>query len=98
VRAEFTYENNGANFHSNIQTGYYISTNDIISTLDRRIGSAFFNLSRDNVLTTTVDLVIPSDLTPNTKYWLGVIIDENNAIAEAVESNNATYIPVHTSP
>ncbi len=94
IRAEFTYENNGASFQSNIATGYYISTNDLISTGDRRIGGASWNLARDNVLTTTVNLTIPSNLTPNTNYWLGVVIDENNAIGESVESNNATYIPI----
>ena len=85
VRAEFTYENNGANFHRGIQVGYYISTNDLITTLDRKIGSGTFNLSRGDVFTTTVDLVIPNDLRTDTDYWLGVIIDDNAAIGEAVE-------------
>ena len=97
VRAEFTYENNGANTKNGIQTGYYISTNDLITTFDRKIGSASFNLSRDNVYTTTTSLVIPSDLTSGTNYWLGVIIDDNGAITESVESNNATYIPIHVN-
>ncbi len=94
IRAEFTYENNGKSFQSNIATGYFISTNDTISTGDRRIGGATWNLARDNVLTTTVTLTIPNDLPHNTAFWLGVVIDENNHIAEAVESNNATYIPI----
>jgi hypothetical protein len=97
VRAEFTYENNGANFHSGIQTGYYISTNDLITTSDRKIGSGSFNLSRDNVFTTTVDLVIPRDLVSGRDYWLGVIIDDNGAIRESVETNNATYTPIHVN-
>lgn len=97
VRAEFTYENNGANTKTGIQVGYYISTNDLITTFDRKIGSGSFNLSRDNVYTTSVSLVIPSDLKPGTNYWLGVIIDDNNAIPEAVESNNATYIPIRVN-
>jgi hypothetical protein len=97
VRAEFTYENNGANFHGGIQTGYYISTNDLITTSDRKIGSGSFNLSRDNVFTTTVDLVIPRDLVSGRDYWLGVIIDDNGAIRESVESNNATYTPIRVN-
>lgn len=94
VRAEFTYENNGGNTQNGIATGYFISTNDIISTGDRRIGGATWNLSRGNVLTTTVTLTIPSNLSAGTAYWLGVVIDENNRIGEAVEANNATYIPI----
>lgn len=97
VRAEFTYENNGANTKNNIQTGYYISTNDTISTWDRNIGTGAWNLSRGNVLTTTVNLVIPNDLVSGTNYWLGVVIDNNGAIPEAVETNNATYIPIRVN-
>jgi hypothetical protein len=94
VRAEFTYENMGRSFQGNIATGYFISTNDTISTGDRRIGGATWNLARDNVLTTSVTLTIPGDLTSGRAYWLGVVLDEKNAIPEAVESNNATYIPI----
>jgi hypothetical protein len=94
VRAEFTYENNGANTKNGVVTGYYISTNDTISTGDRRIGGASWNLGRGNVMTTTVTLTIPNDLALNTNYWLGAVVDENAAIAESVESNNATYIPI----
>jgi len=94
VRAEFTYENMGAHFQAGLVTGYYISTNDLITTFDRRIGGAIWNLARDNVLTTSVTLTIPADLQHGRAYWLGVIIDENNAVAEAVETNNATYIPI----
>jgi hypothetical protein len=94
VRAEFTYENMGKTTQNNVQVGYYISTNDYISTFDTRIGGAGFNLSRGDVYTTTVTLTIPDNLSINTNYWLGAIIDENNAIAEAVEWNNATYIPI----
>jgi hypothetical protein len=95
VRAEFTYENMGAHCHNGIQAGYYISTNDLITTFDRRIAGGTFNLCRDNVYTTSVSLYIPGDLQHNRNYWLGVILDENNAISEQVESNNATYIPIH---
>lgn len=94
VRAEFSYENNGANTQNGVGTGYFISTNDTISTWDRRIGGASWNLGRGNVMTTTVTLTIPNDLAQNTNYWLGVVVDEGGGIAEAVESNNATYIPI----
>jgi len=94
VRAEFTYENMGKTTQNNVQVGYFVSTNDLITTLDRRIGGGSFNLSRDNVYTTTVTLTIPRDLATNTSYWLGVVIDERNSLAEAVESNNATYVPI----
>jgi len=94
IRLELTYENNGKSQQNGVQTGYFISTNNYISTWDRRIGGASWNLGRGNVFTTEVTLTIPSNLTPNTNYWIGAVVDENGAINEAVEWNNATYVPI----
>lgn len=95
VRVEFTFENMGKNTQSGIDVGYYISSNDIISTFDRRIGGRTLTLSRDVVYSPDHHTVtIPRDLATDRTYWLGAIIDENNEIAEAVEWNNATYIPI----
>ncbi|NJN12323.1 MAG: hypothetical protein HC836_30145 [Richelia sp. RM2_1_2] len=94
VRTEFTYENNGASTQSNVRVGFYISTNDTISTGDQRIAGTTLNLGRDNVYTARNTVTIPSSLQRNRNYWLGVIIDENNSINENVEWNNATYIPI----
>ena len=94
VLAEFTYENMGKSTQSNVRVGYYISMNDLITTLDTRIAATTFTLGRGNVMTTTVSLTIPVTLSTNTTYWLGAIIDNDDAIQEAVEWNNATYIPI----
>lgn len=95
VQVEFTYENNGSTNYAGIPVGYYISTNDYISTGDRLISSRSFALGRDNVYTGKRLVQIPTDLEPDTNYWIGVIIDNKNYIAEAVEWNNATYIPIY---
>lgn len=94
VQLELTYENNGKTTQNNVGVGYYISTNDLITTLDRRIAGGSFDLGRNDVYTTKVTLTIPSDLTANTNYWIGAVIDEDGNISEAVEWNNATYIPL----
>ncbi|WP_188150817.1 CARDB domain-containing protein [Teredinibacter waterburyi] len=95
VRPEFTIENNGKQSHANVQYGIYISTNDTISTSDRRIGGGVFgNIHPANVMTTTVPVYIPTDLNAGQDYWLGIILDENNVISEVSESNNKTYTPV----
>ena len=98
VRAEFTYENNGKNYQDNVKAGYYISTNDYITTSDQRVGGSTFDLGRNQVYTTTKTLTIPNNLSTNRNYWLGVVIDEDNAISEAVGWNNATYIPIRVAP
>lgn len=95
VRPEFTLENNGKSTHSNISYGIYISTNDYISFWDRRIGGGTLgSLHPANVLTTTLPVFIPWDLTAGQNYWLGIIIDEDNDIAEVSGSNNRAYTPV----
>ncbi|MBE9214485.1 hypothetical protein IQ247_17725 [Plectonema cf. radiosum LEGE 06105] len=96
VRTEFSYENNGASTQSNVRVGFYISTNDTISTTDQRIGGTTLDLGRGNVNTARHTVTIPSSLRRNRNYWLGVIVDENNSISENVEWNNATYIPIKT--
>lgn len=95
VRVEFTYENMGKTTQSNVDVGFYISTNDTISTFDRRIGGRTLTLSRDDVYSPNHHTVtIPSDLNVGQTYWLGAIIDEDDSVSEAVEWNNATYIPI----
>lgn len=94
VRVEFSFENMGKSTRSGIDVGYYVSTNDLITTWDRRIGGTTMTLSRDNVYSPTATVQIPRDLQTGRFYWLGVVIDENDEIDEAVEWNNATYIPL----
>jgi len=94
VRLEMSYENMGRTSPLTVAVGYYLSTNDTISTVDTFLGSSSLTLSRDQVLTTTSSLVVPSTLTSGATYWLGAIIDYNGAIAEGNESNNATYIAI----
>ncbi|WP_237154245.1 hypothetical protein [Oryzibacter oryziterrae] len=93
VKAEFTYENNGKSTKT-VNIGYYVSTNDTITTGDTKIGSVSMTLSRGDVYTSRTQLTIPSNLSLNTNYWIGAIIDDNNAVTEKVETNNATYIPI----
>jgi len=94
VQAEFTYENNGASQQDNVQVGFFVSTNDLITTADRRIAGTSLNLGRGNVFTHRVTVTIPNDLVSGQRYWLGVIVDEGGRISEAAEWNNATYLPI----
>ncbi len=95
VRPEFTLENNGKTTQSNISFGIYVSSNDFISTGDRRLGGGTFgSLSPEDVHTTTIPVFIPSDLTIGQNYWIGIIIDENNDISETNGGNNMAYIPI----
>ena len=93
VQVEFSYENNGKNSQT-VNTGWYVSTNDVISNTDRLLTSGNMTLARDNVMTLRRTLTIPTNLVRGTNYWIGTIVDRNRVVADAVPSNNATYIPI----
>lgn len=92
VQLELTYENNGANTKT-VQVGYYISTNDFITTADIYIGEGTYTLGRNTPFTDRTTLTIPNTLTSG-KYYIGAIVDKNNVVSEQYEYNNATYIPI----
>lgn len=94
VLLEMSLENMGRTSPLVPTVGYYLSTNDIISTLDTFLGSTAYTLYRDSVLTTTRTLVIPGTLVSGATYWLGAIIDSTGAVAEGYEGNNATYTAI----
>ncbi|NOT54075.1 MAG: hypothetical protein HOP18_05675 [Deltaproteobacteria bacterium] len=94
VLLEMSLENMGRTSPLVPTVGYYLSTNDTISTGDTFLGSTAYTLYRDSVLTTTRTLVIPSTLISGATYWLGAIIDSTGAIAEGYEGNNATYTAI----
>jgi len=91
VRPEFSYENNGETSKT-VRVGYYISTNSTISTSDTLIATRSITVNRNDVWTDSgATVVIPSNLTVGSTYYLGVIIDDNAAVSEIDESNNASY-------
>ena len=96
LRFEFTVENNGKQTETNVRGGIYISTNDWISTSDRRISTHTWNTiaAQGAAYTFTYEITIPNDLDQNRAYWVGYIIDDNNEIHEKTGKNNAAYIPV----
>ncbi|MDH5548033.1 MAG: hypothetical protein OEZ43_20845 [Gammaproteobacteria bacterium] len=95
VRPEFTIENNGKSTQNNVTFGIYVSSNDFISYSDRRIGGGTFgSIHPADVATLTIPVNIPNDLNAGQNYWLGIIIDEDNDIAEVDGDNNRAYIPI----
>ena len=93
VRPEFEYENSGLSPQT-VRIGFYISTNDFITTADRLIGTRSIKLVRNDTITLTYEVTIPDDLISGQTYWLGVVIDDLGTVAEFHEGNNATYIPI----
>jgi hypothetical protein len=91
VQVEMTYENNGES-EQDVDVGIYLSTNNLITTYDDRLGGFDTTLDRGSVHTTKKTVTIPADQDPG-DYWIGAIIDENDDLTgEVTEDNNATWI------
>lgn len=97
-RVEFTYENNGVDDFDEVNVAYYISTDNWITSRDRRIRTRTLTLNRNGVYTALHPLAIPNDLLVGQTYWIGVIVDYMDQIEEWQESNNAAYIPIEIVP
>jgi len=92
VNMEVTIANLGTASRS-FNIGFYLSTDDRITTGDRLLGTnTGASLSAGGLLTFTRSVTIPSTVAPGT-YWLGFIVDNNGAVAEANEGNNGQPMP-----
>jgi hypothetical protein len=92
VQVEFTYENLGRN-NRTFAVGYFVSSNSTINTADQFLGANSITLPRQNAWSAATRLVVPTNLARG-YYWLGAIVDYNNAIGERLENNNASYVQI----
>jgi len=92
VYMEYTITNLGNTFVS-FDIGFYLSTDQFISTSDIHLGTITGAGASHGVTGTLGTYVtIPSWIAAGT-YYLGFIVDPNNAVAENNESNNYMQMP-----
>ncbi|MBT0665963.1 hypothetical protein KI809_16755 [Geobacter pelophilus] len=72
--------------------GIYLSDDNLITTADRRIGFAFpnFNLAPGEERILPLGVTIP--VVPSGTYYIGVIADDANYVAESNEINNVSAV------
>ena len=97
-QVQFSYENNGVENHPEVNVGYYISTDDAISTRDRRVRTRVLTLNRNRVYTQKHTLTLPDDLVVGQTYYVGVIVDYTGDIDEINEINNQSHLPIEIVP
>lgn len=88
VTLEYSFGNRGNLNSGSFEIGFYLSSNNIISTGDRLLGfntGAFANAGAFGSFTRT--LTIPADVTPGT-YFIGVFMDRTGIITESSEGDN----------
>jgi len=94
VKVEFTYENLGSHTQ-NVDIGYYLSTNDLITTFDTLLGQGNIAALGSSIVTTNNTYVtIPSNLPSGSTRYIGAIVNFNNKFTEAMAANNATYVGI----
>ena len=97
VLVEFTLENNGANCQTPTAS-FFISSNNSISVLDRRLPGRRLGICPGRSRTMLQFVTIPSDLPLDTPQWLGIMLNEGRTITEAQTNNNTAYIPLWMVP
>jgi matrixin len=92
ITREFTFSNQSTSTQS-FDIGFYLSSDAYISTFDTLLGMNFGAWGSSGFSGTfSRTLTIPSWIAPGT-YYLGFIVDPNNAKGESVESNNYQQMP-----
>lgn len=94
VKVEMSYENLGKT-GQNVKIGYYLSTNDYISSGDTYLGEQSVTLYLNSVYTIqSIPLTIPAWVDQNTTYWIGAYIDHDFNLSEVDGGNNTAYCAV----
>lgn len=97
LTVEQTVENHGIASHT-FQVRWYLSTNYLISTSDTLLATSTMIKGVGGPHTWTRNVVLPANLASGT-YWIGVVVDTQNAVAERNENNNnEAYIAAITVP
>ena len=92
VTIQFTFSNLSTSSKT-FDIGFYLSTNDFISTGDTLLGTNFgASGGAGGTGTFSRTLTIPSGQAPGT-YYLGFLMDKNGAYAESNEGNNSQPMP-----
>ena len=103
VTVQFTGENLGTQSHNNVFMRVYLSTNVIITTSDIPVGNGSFNFApasggNSNVPIVTAQMTVTIPTVQSGTYYLGGIVDYNNALSETREGNNAIVFPYPQNP
>lgn len=87
---EFTHENCGESAQ-NVRVWYYLSTDRTITRSDLCWAQREMYLGRNDVVTRSQRIDFPASMVPGT-YYLGVLMDPTNSLAESDEENAAYHV------
>lgn len=88
VSAVTVLENLGTTSHFFVRLGYYLSTDEVITTADAFLGALHWDLAFEDAVQFGVAVPLPADIAGGS-YYLGSILDDQQSVAELYEDNNA---------
>lgn len=98
--ANVTVQNIGGKIDDDFQVGFYVSSDNEITTSDTFIGSEkIASLGGNKTTTISKQLTLPENsINGKEKYFVGAIADYQNALTEVNETNNISQERVSLSP
>ena len=100
ISFNITVVNNGTGTAGTTNIGYYASTNNLITTSDCLIGTDAVNtLTSGNTITLnkSIDLCNIGCISSGTTYYIGYIIDYQDAVSETNENDNGWILTSQTA-
>ncbi len=88
IEIHSSIRNNGAATNAAFLVGFYISTDETITSNDILIGSGSIPLLKQGETNTATHLLALPAVLSSGNYFIGMIADYNNQLTEADESNN----------
>ena len=93
IKVEFGLESFGER-NTSVRNDVYLSDNRTISSSDTLLKTNHSDLGTNTVYYGIRTITLPSNLTSGDVYYIGVIIDRDNEVAERDETNNKAYVPI----
>ncbi len=87
LTARSVIENFGVTNELTVSQGFYLSTDETITTSDTDLGALLWDIAYGDGFDFDVDIDMPADMAAGT-YYLGSIFDDLNEVAETFEDNN----------
>jgi hypothetical protein len=93
ITVEFTFMNIGSANSGEFNIGFYLSSNDTITTSDRLLATNVgASANAGGLVTFSRSLTIPNNVTPGT-YYIGILLDKDNDVTEWSDGNNGLAQP-----
>ena len=87
----YTIQNAGSVTENSVVVHFYLTASDLITSSDRFLGAAAWNMPPGSSVEALTSFTIPSDLPPG-RYYVAYMVDPDNSIPERTENDNSVVL------